>query len=81
MSILRAEYVECTIGLQERILIEMTGIRQWFGNGFKSKQEVEADKEEQFAKWNEELRATGKKELRWEDLYDEKDTKKDEAKA
>lgn len=39
------------------------------------------EKEEQFAKWNEELRSTGKRELRWEDLYDEKDTKKDEAKA
>ncbi|KAK4610158.1 putative 54S ribosomal protein L32, mitochondrial [Fulvia fulva] len=56
-------------------------IRQWFGNGFKSKKVVEMEKEEQFAKWNEELRSTGKRELRWEDLYDEKDTKKDEAKA
>ena len=50
-----------------------TGIKQWFSNGFKSKQEVEEDKQKAFEDYNESRRATGKKPVRWEVLYDEKE--------
>ncbi|CAK4034531.1 54S ribosomal L32, mitochondrial [Lecanosticta acicola] len=55
-------------------------IRQWMGNGFKSKQQVELEEYDKFSRLNESRLARGLKPLKWEDLYDDKD-KKDEAKA
>lgn len=43
------------------------GIKRWFGNGFKSKQEMEADEDNQFEVWNEELRVRGKKPIEREE--------------
>ena len=58
--------------------MEDTGIKQWFANGFKSKQEVAEDEVRKFDELNEERIARGKKPFKWEELYDEK---KAEAKA
>ncbi|KAL9526956.1 hypothetical protein SMMN14_09404 [Sphaerulina musiva] len=50
----------------------VNSIKQWFANGFKSKQEVEADELRKFDELNEERIARGRKPYRWEDLYDDK---------
>lgn len=55
------------------------GIKQWFNNGFKTKEQVQIEHEERFASENEERLERGEKALKWKDLYD-KDEKK-EAKA
>ncbi|KXT02691.1 hypothetical protein AC578_1136 [Pseudocercospora eumusae] len=57
----------------------VNSIKQWFANGFKSKQEVEEMERKRFEDLNESLRARGKRPLKWEHLYDEKKTD-DEAK-
>jgi large subunit ribosomal protein L32 len=54
------------------------GIRQWFGNGFKSKNQIMEEKEAAFAAKNEKLQAWGEKPLKWDDYYSE--PKPDEAK-
>lgn len=51
----------------------LSGIKQWFSNGFKSKKEVEQMNHRRFHDLNETLRAKGKKQLKWDDLYDEVD--------
>ena len=43
----------------------MIGIKQWFGTGFKTKADLEADKDEQYATYNEALRLKGKKQVDW----------------
>ena len=57
--------VEIGIGIGElySILIRCPGIRRWFGTGFKSKQEVEAEERERLEEINEERRVKGKKPL------------------
>lgn len=45
------------------VLIGYPGIRRWFGTGFKSKQEVEAEERERLEEINEERRLKGKKPL------------------
>jgi large subunit ribosomal protein L32 len=46
-----------------------TGIRQWFSNGFKSKQQVLEEKEVAFKEMNERRKAWGDKPLQWEDYH------------
>ncbi|KAF2161646.1 hypothetical protein M409DRAFT_59029 [Zasmidium cellare ATCC 36951] len=45
-------------------------IKQWLNNGFKTKEELEVQKEERFERQNEERIARGEKPLKWTDLYD-----------
>ncbi|PPJ55656.1 hypothetical protein CBER1_05869 [Cercospora berteroae] len=52
----------------------VNSIKQWFANGFKSKQEVEVEKEKKFDELNAERELLGRKPYRWEDLYDDKKT-------
>ncbi|KAM3420845.1 hypothetical protein BST61_g4085 [Cercospora zeina] len=50
----------------------VNSIKQWFANGFKSKQEMEVEKEKRFDDLNREREMMGKKPLAWDQLYDEK---------
>jgi large subunit ribosomal protein L32 len=56
------------------------GIKMWFANGFKSKQEVEADKSQKFDELNAERVARGKRPYEWDELYDDDDEKRPESK-
>ncbi|KAF7194675.1 putative 54S ribosomal protein L32, mitochondrial [Pseudocercospora fuligena] len=53
----------------------VNSIKQWFANGFKSKQEVEELEQKRFEELNDSLRARGRRPLNWDNLYDEKKTK------
>ena len=50
--------------LVDGMLTSSSGIRRWFGTGFKSKQEVEAEEQEKLDEINEERRLKGKKPLK-----------------
>ncbi|KAK5131376.1 hypothetical protein LTR08_000979 [Meristemomyces frigidus] len=49
-------------------------IKQWFGTGFKTKADLEADKDEQYEAYNEALRLKGRKSTNWreEEAEDQK---------
>ena len=52
----------------------MTGIKRWFGTVFKTKEDLEVQKDEQYATYNEALRLKGKKPVDWreEEIEDKK---------
>lgn len=60
------------------ILMDDAGIRQWMGNGFKTKNEVKEDEKAEFQTYNESRRARGMTML---DPPEEKEGKADGAKA
>lgn len=43
--------------------IASAGIKRWFGNGFKSQQEVKVEEDEMFEQYNDKLRIRGRRSL------------------
>lgn len=57
------------------------GIKQWFRNGFKNKEEVKEMEEEKFVQLNEQRQARGMKPLKWEEFSNEKEEDDEKTKA
>jgi hypothetical protein len=53
------------------VLLE--GIKRWFGNGFKTKEEVEQEEIEKYNEYNEALRVMGRKPIERPKKDEEKD--------
>ena len=52
----------------------MAGIKRWFGTGFKTKEDLEADKDRLYDTYSEAQRLKGKKQMDWreEEIEDAK---------
>ncbi|KAK4496586.1 hypothetical protein PRZ48_012566 [Zasmidium cellare] len=56
-------------------------IKAYLNSGFKTKEQLEVEKEERFERQNEERLSRGEKPLKWTDLYDKTDKEKEEEKS
>lgn len=53
-----------------------TGIKRWFGTGFKSKERLQEEEDKQYEIWNEERQARGMKPLEKPERKESSESKK-----